>query len=146
MKKIIPGWRAALLAIGVLAILERLVFKLTGDELTPLNQSIDLILTASCLLFMWCLSPYQSFHNRSHLSPNIIVGLLLGSFLRSLLIVLLVTATVNDMDGGLLLISSVFIHPVLTSLTLVILSFHQKIRSCRECQCRPTKHLARPSR
>ena len=140
MKKIVQGWSIALLIIGLLAALERLAFELTGNELTPLNQGIDLILTVCCLLTMLFLLPCQSLHNRSRLNPDIIGGLLLGSFIIPPLVVLLVTATVNDLDGGLLLLLSAVVAPVITGVTLAILGLYQKIRSCGPCECHHTKH------
>ena len=140
MKKIVRSWLIALLIIGLLANLERLVFEFTENELTPLNQGIDLMLTVSCLLIMLFLLPYQSFRNRSRLTPDIIGWLLLGSFVIPLLIVLLVTATVNDLDGGLLLLLSAVVAPVITSVTLAILGLYQKLRSCGQCECHHAKH------
>ena len=146
MKKIVRSWLIALLIIGLLANLERLIFEFTENKLTPLNQGIDLMLTVSCLLIMLFLLPYQSFRNRSRLTPDIIGWLLLGSFVIPLLIVLLVTATVNDLDGGLLLFLSVVIAPAITGVTLAILGFHQKLKSCEQCKCHQTKHVTTPAK
>lgn len=145
MKKIVQGWLIALLIIGLLATLERLAFELTGNELVPLNQGIDLILTVSCLLIMFFLLPYQSFRNRSRLNPDIIGWLLLGSFIIPLLVFLLVTATVNDLDGGLLLLLSAVVAPVITGVPLAILGLYQKLRSCGPCECHHAKHAATPA-
>ncbi len=146
MKKIVPSWGVALLAIGFLAGMERLAFELTGSELARLNQGIDLILTVSCLLFMWLLTPYQIFHYRDRMSPETAGKLLLGSFIGPLLIVLLVTVTVNDLDGGLLLLLSVVTAPVIAGATLAILGFHQKRRSGGHCKCHQTKHITTRAR